>query len=77
MKRYLDILRPLVPLVVFAIASRLLFHMDWMSRGELALQYSHFIYGVDVWVPLGNDPLSTRQVRPDNDVFSLMATYWW
>ena len=59
------------------ISSRLLLHMDWMSRGELALQYSHFIYGVDVWVPLGNDPLSTRQVRPDNDVFSLMATYWW
>jgi len=59
------------------IASRLLFHMDWMSRGELALQYSHFIYGVDVDVPKGYDPTNPERVRPDNDVFSLMATYWW
>ena len=59
------------------ISSRLLFHLDWKSRGELALQYSHFIYGVDVPVWSSYDPPLAKRVKPDHDVFSLMATYWW
>ena len=59
------------------ISSRLLFHMDWKSRGELALQYSHFIYGSSVQVMSGYDPATAQPVNPDHDVFSLMATYWW
>ena len=59
------------------ISSRLLFHMDWRSRGELALQYSHFIYGVGVPAWSGAIPATAEPVKPDHDVFSLMATYWW
>ena len=59
------------------ISSRLLFHMDWKSRGELALQYSHFIYGTGVPAMSGYDPATALPVNPDKDVFSLMATYWW
>ena len=59
------------------ISSRLLFHMGWKSRGELALQYSHFIYGTGVPVMSTYDPATAMPVNPDKDVFSLMATYWW
>ncbi len=58
-------------------SSRLLFHMDWKSRGELALQYSHFIYGSGVQTISAYDPANAKPVNPDHDVFSLMATYWW
>jgi hypothetical protein len=59
------------------ISSRLLFHMDWKSRGELALQYSHFIYGSSVPVWTSPDPATAVAANPDKDVFSLLATYWW
>jgi hypothetical protein len=58
-------------------STRLLFHMDWMSRGELALQYSHFVYGSDVQVASSYDAANALPVNPDHDVFSLIATYWW
>ncbi len=58
-------------------SSRLLFHMDWQSRGELALQYSHFTYGKDVQTFSGYAPATAAPVNPDKDVFSLIATYWW
>jgi hypothetical protein len=59
------------------ISSRLLFHMDWKSRGELALQYSHFIYGMNVPAFSSYDPALAKPVNPDKDVVSLIATYWW
>ena len=59
------------------ISSRLLFHMDWKSRGELALQYSHFIYGSSVPVWTSPNPATAVAANPDKDVFSLLATYWW
>jgi hypothetical protein len=58
-------------------SSRLLFHPGWKSRGELALQYSHFVYGSSVQVLSGYDPATAHLVNPDRDVFSLTATYWW
>ena len=58
-------------------SSRLLFHPGWKSRGELALQYSHFVYGSDVQALSGYDPATAVAVNPDHDVFSLTATYWW
>jgi hypothetical protein len=58
-------------------STRLLFHMGWMSRAELSLQYSHFIYGSDVYVKTGYPPHLDPSVNPDKDVFSLTGTYWW
>jgi len=58
-------------------STRLLFHMGWKSPGELAIQYSHFIYGSGVPAMSGYDPATAVPVNPDKDVFSLMATYWW
>jgi hypothetical protein len=58
-------------------SSRLLFHMGWKSRGEFALQYSHFVYGSSVQALSGYDPATAMPVNPDHDVFSLSATYWW
>jgi hypothetical protein len=58
-------------------SSRILFHTGWKSRGEMALQYSHFIYGSGVYVKAGYPPHIDPNVNPDRDVFSLTATYWW
>lgn len=58
-------------------SSRLLLHTGWMSRGEVALQYSHFVYGSNVYVKAGYPAAINPNLNPDRDVFSLTATYWW
>jgi len=58
-------------------SSRLLLHTGWNSRGEFALQYSHFVYGSKVYVKSGYPPHIDPNLNPDRDVFSLTATYWW
>ncbi len=58
-------------------SSRLLLHTGWRSRGEVALQYSHFVYGSQVYVQTGYPPHIDQSANPDRDVFSLTATYWW
>jgi hypothetical protein len=59
------------------ISSRLLFHTDWQSRDEFALQYSHFIYGGDVVVRTGYPPTDDPSANPDRHVVSLSGTFWW
>jgi hypothetical protein len=59
------------------ISTRVLFHTGWKSRDEIALQYSHFIYGSDVLVKTGYPPVLDPNVNPDRDVFSLTGTFWW
>lgn len=59
------------------ISPRLMFHTDWQSRDEIALQYSHFMYGNSVIVqrgyPLKDDPTAV----PDRNVVLLSGTFWW
>jgi hypothetical protein len=59
------------------VSPRLMFHTDWQSRDEIALQYSHFMYGNEVVVqrgyPLQDDP----EASPDRNVFVLSGTFWW
>jgi hypothetical protein len=59
------------------ISPRIMFHTDWQSRDEIALQYSHFIYGKNVVVergyPLAEDPTAVA----DRNVFVLSGTFWW
>lgn len=59
------------------VSPRLMFHTDWQSRDEIALQYSHFMYGNEVVVqrgyPLEDDP----DASPDRNVFVLSGTFWW
>jgi hypothetical protein len=59
------------------LSSRLLLHTGWKNRGEIALQYSHFIYGSNVYVKSGYPPHIDPNLNPDRDVFSLIGTYWW
>lgn len=59
------------------LSPRLLFHTDWQSRDEFALQYSRFIYGSDVVVDTGYPPVPDPGKSPDEDVFSLSGTFWW
>jgi hypothetical protein len=56
---------------------RLLFHTDWQSRDEFALQYSHFVYGREVNVEVGYPPVEDPSLNPDRHVLSLSATFWW
>ena len=60
-----------------SLASRLLFHTGWRSRGEIALQYTYFLYGSGVYVEPGIRRSPTMTINPDRDVFSLIGTFWW
>jgi hypothetical protein len=60
-----------------SIASRLLFHTGWKSRGEIALQYAYFMYGSQVYVETGYPPIKDMSISPDRNVFSLIGTFWW
>ncbi|HEX6277275.1 MAG TPA: hypothetical protein VFZ53_29740 [Polyangiaceae bacterium] len=57
--------------------ARALFHTDWQSRDEFALQYSNFVYGREVYVDAGYPPEEDRSLNPDRHVLSLSATFWW
>ena len=57
--------------------ARLLFHTGWLSRDEFALQYSHFVYGREVYAESGYPPMDDPSLNPDRHVFSLSATFWW
>jgi hypothetical protein len=56
---------------------RLLFHTDWLSRDEFALQYSNFAYGQNVVVARGYPPMDDPSLNPDRHVVALSATFWW
>lgn len=56
---------------------RLLFHTDWLSRDEFALQYSYFQYGSDVIVRTGSPKTDDLTATPDKTVLSLSGTFWW
>ncbi len=57
--------------------ARLLFHQGWLSRDELSLQYSHFVYGREVYVARGYPPVDDPTLTPDDHVLSLAVTFWW
>lgn len=62
----------------FSIFSpRILFHTDWQSRDEFALQYSRFVNGSEVVVETCCPPTRDPSVSPDADVFTLSGTFWW
>ena len=56
---------------------RLLFHTNWLSRDEFALQYSYFAYGDEVYVKKGYPPVVDPSLSPDSSVLSMSATFWW
>lgn len=56
---------------------RLLFHTDWLSRDQFALQYSHFAYGRDVSVAQGYPPVDDPSLNPDRHVLALSVSFWW
>jgi hypothetical protein len=60
-----------------AITPRLLFHTDWNSRDEFALQYTRYLYGGDIVVKTGSPPEDDPTANPDEHVFSLSGTFWW
>ena len=62
----------------FSIFSpRILFHTDWQSRDEFALQYSRFVNGSEVVVKTCCPPERDPSQSPDADVFTLSGTFWW
>ena len=59
------------------ISPRLLFHNGWDSQMEIALAYSHFVYGSDVVIDTGSPPVPDPLTVPDADVISLTGWLWW
>jgi len=64
-------------LAYHVISPALLFHTDWQSRDEFALQYSHYIYGALVNVRRGLPPIEDPTAVPDRNVLMLSGTFWW
>ena len=59
------------------ISPRVLFHTDWQSRDEIALQYSYFNNGKNAVVYTGAPPTADPSVRPDSHAFMVSGTFWW
>jgi hypothetical protein len=59
------------------VSPRVLFHTDWQSRDEIALQFSHFMYGSRVLVRRGSPPVEDPTAIPDRNVVTLSGTFWW
>ncbi len=59
------------------ITPRLLFHNGWDSQMEIALSYSHFIYGGTVVIETGSPPTPSPTTVPDGDVVALTGWLWW
>ncbi len=59
------------------VTPRLLFHNGWDSQMEIALSYSHFIYGGDVVIDTGSPPTPDPLAQPDADVLALTGWLWW
>jgi hypothetical protein len=59
------------------ISPRILLRSGWNAHDQVALQYTHFIYGSQTVVrggfPLADDPT----IVPDSDLFALTASLWW
>jgi hypothetical protein len=58
-------------------SSRLLFHTGWKARNEIAIQYSYFIDGANVYARTGYPPTIDPTYNPDLNVLSLIGTIWW
>jgi hypothetical protein len=59
------------------MSPRVLFHTDWQSRDEFALQYSYFTNGGNTVVYTGAPPTADPSVRPDSHAFMISGTFWW
>ncbi len=59
------------------LSSRLLLHTSWKARNEVALQYSWFTDGTNVYVQTGYPPVLDPSYNPDLHVLSLIGTIWW
>ncbi len=59
------------------LSSRLLFHTGWKARNEIALQYTYFADGSNVYVRTGFPPIIDPSYNPDLQVLSLIGSIWW
>lgn len=59
------------------LSSRILFHTGWKARNEIALQYSYFSDGINVYARTGYPPIVDPSYNPDLHVFSLIGSIWW
>jgi hypothetical protein len=60
-----------------SFSPRLLFHTDWLSRDEFAVQYSFFQYGENVLTRAGHPPVPDPAAPRDKHVFVVSGTFWW
>lgn len=54
-----------------------IFRTGWQAHDQVALQYSHWIDGVNTNVQAGYPPVEDHSVVPDKDMLSLLASFWW
>jgi len=59
------------------ISPRVLLRSGWNARDQVALQYSHFIYGSQTTVRGGYPPVDDPTLVPDKHMLALTASLWW
>jgi hypothetical protein len=59
------------------ISPRILLRSGWNAHDQVALQYSHFIYGSQTVVRGGFPPADDPTLIPDSDLLALTASLWW
>jgi hypothetical protein len=59
------------------VSPRIIFRSGYNARDQLVLQYSHWFNGSGIIVNSGAPPQPDPNVRPDQDVLSLMVSMWW
>ncbi|HEY4104393.1 MAG TPA: hypothetical protein VGM44_10895 [Polyangiaceae bacterium] len=59
------------------ISPAVIFRTGWQAHDQVALQYSHWIDGVNTNVQAGYPPVEDHSVVPDKDMVSLLASFWW
>jgi hypothetical protein len=59
------------------ISPALIFRTGWQAHDQVALQYSHWFDGANTNVQAGYPPVEDHSIRPDKDMVSLSASFWW
>jgi hypothetical protein len=60
-----------------AITPRLIFRSDWITRENVGIQYTGFLFGDDVAINGDSRLVNTNSQNPDRHLVALFATMYW
>jgi hypothetical protein len=60
-----------------AIAPKLIFRSDWITRETISLQYYHYLFGDNLAINGDQRLVNTNSQNPDRHVFAIFGSMWW